>query len=357
MSANSSVTVNAFALPRERSNNAKRLEAKLRGLTGKAIADYAMIEAGDRVMVCLSGSKDSYTLLHLLLSLQRKAPIPFEIAAVNMDQKQPGFPEHVLPIPENLGVEYHVIEQDTYSVVTSIVPEGKTYCGLCSRLRRGTLYTFAAKHGFTKIALGHYRDDIVETFFMNMFHGGNFKAMPPKLHSDDGAHVAIRPWPIAQNAISSDSRTNRRFHNPLQPVRLTVQPAARANEGDVGGMGACNPGRIEGIFRALKHTVPIASRRHGTVRLQISLESIGPAQESLVMSVPNEIHALVMNLPPHSVLLVKASSVRGLERATVRERLQAQRPKISTKRWFTRRCPSRQLRKPRRQISHGQQTF
>lgn len=259
MSANSSVTVHAnFALPRERSNNAKRLEAKLRGLTGKAIADYAMIEAGDRVMVCLSGGKDSYTLLHLLLSLQRKAPIPFEITAVNMDQKQPGFPEHVLPqYLENLGVEYHVIEQDTYSVVTSIVPEGKTYCGLCSRLRRGTLYTFAAKHGFTKIALGHHRDDIVETFFMNMFHGGKLKAMPPKLRSDDGAHVVIRPL-----AYCSE-RDIERFSNeqafPIIPCNLCgsqsnlqrVQTKAMLAEWE-----RANPGRIEGIFRALKHTVP-----------------------------------------------------------------------------------------------------
>jgi len=154
------------------SNNTRRLQARLRGFVGKAIEDYRMIEQGDRLMVCLSGGKDSYTMLDLLLSLKRSAPVDFELVAVNLDQKQPGFPEHVLPdYLESLGVKFHILEQDTYSVVTRVVPEGKTMCGLCSRLRRGALYTFAAEQGFTKIALGHHADDIMETLFLNLFFG------------------------------------------------------------------------------------------------------------------------------------------------------------------------------------------
>lgn len=171
-----------------------KLQKRLRRQVGSAITDYNMIEDGDKVMVCLSGGKDSYTMLDILMSLQKTAPITFDIVAVNMDQKQPGFPEHVLPqYLTELGVPFHIIEKDTYSIVKEVVPEGKTTCGLCSRLRRGTLYGFANEIGATKIALGHHRDDIIETLFLNMFYGGKLKAMPPKLLSDDKRNILIRP--------------------------------------------------------------------------------------------------------------------------------------------------------------------
>jgi len=171
-----------------------RLAKRLRHQVGRAIADFGMIEDGDKVMVCLSGGKDSYTLLDILLQLQKKAPVAFSITAVNLDQKQPGFPEHVLPeYLRSIGVDFHILEQDTYSVVTRVVPEGKTMCSLCSRLRRGALYSFAAEHGYTKIALGHHRDDLVATFFLNLFFHAKLSGMPPKLLSDDGRHVVIRP--------------------------------------------------------------------------------------------------------------------------------------------------------------------
>jgi tRNA 2-thiocytidine biosynthesis protein TtcA len=201
------------------SSTFKRLQARLRGLVGKAIEDYAMIAEGDRVMVCLSGGKDSYTLLDVLLSLQRSAPIQFELVAVNLDQKQPGFPAHVLPeYLGALGVPFEILEQDTYSVVKRVVPEGRTMCGLCSRLRRGRLYRYAAENGITKIALGHHRDDIVETLFLNLFFGGRMKSMPPKLLSEDGRHVVIRPLAYAPEREIDRYARAREF--PIIPCKL-----------------------------------------------------------------------------------------------------------------------------------------
>ncbi len=236
----------------------KRLQAELRGLVGKAIADYAMIQDGDKVMVCLSGGKDSYTMLDLLLSLQRSAPVHFDLVAVNLDQKQPGFPAHVLPdYLGALGVPWHVIEQDTYAVVKRVIPEGKTMCSLCSRLRRGALYRYAAENGVTKIALGHHRDDLLETLFLNLFYGGKLKAMPPKLLSDDARHIVIRPLAyVAERDIARYARA-RRF--PLIPCTLCgSQPNLQRKA--VGRMlqdwERTHPGRIESIFAALRDVQP-----------------------------------------------------------------------------------------------------
>ncbi|HEY1139765.1 MAG TPA: tRNA 2-thiocytidine(32) synthetase TtcA, partial [Lysobacter sp.] len=177
-----------------RMHESNKLAKRLRHQVGRAIADFGMIEDGDRVMVCLSGGKDSYTMLDILLQLQQKAPVKFELVAVNLDQKQPDFPEHILPAYlESLGVPYKILEQDTYSVVKRVVPEGKTMCSLCSRLRRGALYSWAAENGITRIALGHHRDDLVATFFLNLFFQSKISGMPPTLLSDDGKHVVIRP--------------------------------------------------------------------------------------------------------------------------------------------------------------------
>jgi len=240
------------------SRTLERLAARLRGSVGKAIADFQMIAPGDRVMVCLSGGKDSYTLLDLLLSLKRSAPVHFDLLAVNLDQKQPGFPPEVLPCYlESIGVPYHIIEQDTYSVVKRVVPDGRTLCGLCSRLRRGALYRFAAGHGISKIALGHHRDDIVETLFLNLFFGGRLKAMAPKLLSDDGRHVVIRPLAyVAERDIARFAR-GRAF--PLIPCTLcgSQENLQRlAVKRMLAGWEREFPGRTETIFRALRNVEP-----------------------------------------------------------------------------------------------------
>ncbi|HTW38801.1 MAG TPA: tRNA 2-thiocytidine(32) synthetase TtcA [Steroidobacteraceae bacterium] len=244
--------------PPRPSRTAKRLEASLRGLVGKAVHDYGMIADGDRIMVCLSGGKDSYALLELLLSLRRNAPVEFSLLAVNLDQKQPGFPREVLPsYLASRGVPYHVIEQDTYSVVKRVVPEGKTMCGLCSRLRRGALYRFAAERGITKIALGHHRDDIVETFFLNLFFGGRLKAMAPKLLSDDGRHIVIRP--LAYVRERDIARYARHCAFPIIPCRLC---GAQDNLQRVAVKGMLEewerkyPGRTDTMFAALRTLEP-----------------------------------------------------------------------------------------------------
>ena len=241
---------NHFMLNRSRKN--------LRRDVGRAIADFEMIADGDLVMVCLSGGKDSYTLLDILSSLQRHAPINFELHAVNLDQKQPGFPEHVLPeYLENLGVTYKILEQDTYSIVTDKVPEGKTFCGLCSRLRRGILYNYAESIGANKIALGHHRDDIVETLFLNMFYGGKLKAMPPKLLSDDRRNIVIRPLAYCKEAEISRYAELAGF--PIIPCNLcgsqdNLQRQAIKNM--LQGWQREYPGRVETIFRAICNVSP-----------------------------------------------------------------------------------------------------
>lgn len=249
-------TMGAGDAKRKREFN--KLQKRLRRQVGNAIIDYDMIQEGDRIMVCLSGGKDSYTLLEILRNLQRNAPVNFELIAVNLDQKQPGFPEHVLPeYLESLGVRYHIVERDTYSVVKEKVPEGKTTCALCSRLRRGTLYGFAEEIGATKIALGHHRDDILETLFLNMFFGGNLKAMPPKLLSDDGRHIVIRPMAYVSEADSAAFAAAMKF--PIIPCNLcgSQENLQRQNVKQMLNEWSHRfPGRIESMFRAVTNVAP-----------------------------------------------------------------------------------------------------
>ena len=235
-----------------------KLTKRMRRRVGEAVTDFNMIDEGDRIMVCLSGGKDSYAMLDLLMALQVVAPIKFELVAVNMDQKQPGFPEGVLPeYLEALGIEYHIIEKDTYSIVKRIIPDGKTTCGLCSRLRRGTLYEFADKIGADKIALGHHRDDIVETLFLNMFYGGRLAAIPPKLKSDDGRNVVIRPLAYCNEEDISNYAQYREF--PIIPCNLcgSQENLQRQHiKSMLRGWEKENPERIQSIFAAISNVQP-----------------------------------------------------------------------------------------------------
>lgn len=238
--------------------NANKLRKRLRRWIGEAIQDFNMIENGDKVMVCLSGGKDSYAMLDILIDLQSHAPVDFALIAVNLDQKQPGFPGHVLPdYLSALGVPFRIVEQDTYSVVKRIIPEGKTTCSLCSRLRRGVLYRVAGEIGATKIALGHHRDDILETFFLNLFYGGKLKAMPPKLVSDDGKHIVIRPLAYCKEKDLEVYARIRQF--PIIPCNLCgSQPnlQRRVVKEMMQTWSKQFPGRLETMFNSLRSVVP-----------------------------------------------------------------------------------------------------
>ncbi|KGD65906.1 hypothetical protein Y5S_01130 [Alcanivorax nanhaiticus] len=242
----------------KKSTRFNKLQKKLRREVGRAIADFNMISEGDKVMVCLSGGKDSYTMLEILRNLQHSAPVNFELVAVNLDQKQPGFPEHILPeYLEKEGVAYHILEKDTYSIVKEKVPEGKTTCGLCSRLRRGSLYGFAEEIGATKIALGHHRDDIVETLFLNMFYGGKMKAMPPKLRSDDNRNIVIRPLAYCREKDIIEFSGFKDF--PIIPCNLCGSQEnlqRQVIKEMLQKWDREQPGRIENIFAAVQNIAP-----------------------------------------------------------------------------------------------------
>ncbi len=262
---------------RKESYEANKLVKRLRRLAGEAIADFGMIADGDKVMVCLSGGKDSYALLDVLLYLKQRAPVRFDLVAVNLDQKQPGFPAHVLPdYLAKLGVPFRIEEQDTYSTVKRVIPEGKTMCSLCSRLRRGVLYRVAGELGATKIALGHHRDDILETFLLNLFHSGQLKAMPPKLRSDDGKHVVIRPLAYCEERDLVAYAELREF--PIIPCNLCgAQDNLKRNE-----MKALlrewekrYPGRVETMLNSLKHVRP----SHLLDRESFDFQKLPPSRE------------------------------------------------------------------------------
>jgi tRNA 2-thiocytidine biosynthesis protein TtcA len=235
-----------------------KLAKRLRAAVGAAIADYNMIENGDRVMVCLSGGKDSHALLDILLALREAAPVHFELFAFNLDQKQPGFPEHLLPeYLKTRGVPFHIEEQDTYAVVKRVIPEGKTTCGLCSRLRRGVIYRVASELGCSKIALGHHRDDILETLLLNIFHGGKLKGIPPKLVSDDGRHIVIRPLAYSREQDLAEYARVRGF--PIIPCNLCGSQSnlqRQAIKEMLQQWEKHHPGRLETMFRAVQNVVP-----------------------------------------------------------------------------------------------------
>ncbi len=258
-----------------------KLQKRLRRNVGKAIADFGMIEENDKVMVCLSGGKDSYTMLDVLLYLKKIAPVHFDIIAVNLDQKQPGFPEHVLPnYLESLGVEYLIVEEDTYSIVKDKVPEGKTTCALCSRLRRGILYRTASELGATKIALGHHRDDMLETLFLNMFHGGKLKSMPPKLVSDDGKHIVIRP--LAYCTEKDIQKYSDAVAFPIIPCNLcgSQENLQRQNiKAMLQDWHRRFPGRIESMFRAMQNVAPSHLADNSLYDFQNIARSDGPVAD------------------------------------------------------------------------------
>ena len=246
------------AMQRKEKYSHNKIKKRLRRNVGRAIADFNMIEAGDRIMVCLSGGADSYTMLDILQNLQRSAPVKFELMAINLDQKQPGFPKYVLPnYLDAIGISYHIIEEDTYSVVKRVIPENKTYCGLCSRLRRGIIYRFAKEHGYTKIALGHHREDIIETLFLNMFYGGRLKSMPAKLLSDDGENIVIRPLAYCAEIDIKAYAEKKAF--PIIPCTLCGSQdnmQRQAIKEMLTEWNKKNPGRVESIFTSIQNTVP-----------------------------------------------------------------------------------------------------
>ncbi|MBU3641477.1 tRNA 2-thiocytidine(32) synthetase TtcA [Polynucleobacter sp. Fuers-14] len=262
-----------------------KLEKKLCRLVGQAIGDFGMIEDGDKVMVCVSGGKDSYAMLDILMKLRERAPINFEIIAVNLDQKQPNFPAEILPnYLKKLGVQYHIEEQDTYSIVKRVIPEGKTTCGLCSRLRRGILYRVADELGATKIALGHHRDDILETLMLNMFYAGKLKGMPPKLRSDDGKHIVIRPLAYVPEKLLERYAADMNF--PIIPCDLCgSQPNLQRQvmKEMLRDWEKKHPGRVENLFRSMHHIVPshlMDGEAFDFKNLEISTELAGIASRS-----------------------------------------------------------------------------